>query len=306
MIEKKTVLILGAGASKPYGFPLGRELRDSVLQKKYGSWLFDFMPVNPGFEDYEYTQFAGDLAHSGSPSVDAFLEENDRWLDIGKSAIALFLLDAEINCRPKIFPPDQPKDHWYETLWSRLKGSSWALFKKNPLAIVTFNYDRSLEHYLVTVLCNNYNIKASTAMRGLTKMPILHVHGDLGNYIAHDNKADFAQRLNKSRFTIAKQRILIVHENEGQTKDFVLARKLITEAERVLFIGFGYHPKNMAKLGFRSLQEINGLGVFRVLGTHKGIKARDWGRITHRYGFTRATLYQSAGTISEFINEWLE
>jgi hypothetical protein len=34
MINKKTVLVLGAGASKPYGLPLGTELRDSVIKKK--------------------------------------------------------------------------------------------------------------------------------------------------------------------------------------------------------------------------------------------------------------------------------
>lgn len=35
MISKKTVLILGAGASKPYGLPLGMELRDIVIKNGY-------------------------------------------------------------------------------------------------------------------------------------------------------------------------------------------------------------------------------------------------------------------------------
>jgi len=32
MITKPTVLVIGAGASKPYGFPTGQELRDYILE----------------------------------------------------------------------------------------------------------------------------------------------------------------------------------------------------------------------------------------------------------------------------------
>ena len=32
MLNRKTVLVLGAGASLSYGFPLGRQLRDQVCQ----------------------------------------------------------------------------------------------------------------------------------------------------------------------------------------------------------------------------------------------------------------------------------
>jgi len=31
MISRATVFVLGAGASMPYGFPSGKELRDNVL-----------------------------------------------------------------------------------------------------------------------------------------------------------------------------------------------------------------------------------------------------------------------------------
>lgn len=32
MFHKKTVLILGAGASKPYGYPIGRELISGIIE----------------------------------------------------------------------------------------------------------------------------------------------------------------------------------------------------------------------------------------------------------------------------------
>ncbi|MEE4354131.1 MAG: hypothetical protein V2J25_14820, partial [Desulfatiglans sp.] len=135
------------------------------------------------FTREDYIEFADDLAKSGYSSVDAFLENKQEWLDVGKAAIALQMLRAESECKHRLFPPKQPSDHWYETLWTHLSAPSWRGFKSNPISIVTFNYDRSLEHYLVTVACNRYGIRPHTALRGITQFPILHVHGDLGPYL---------------------------------------------------------------------------------------------------------------------------
>ena len=305
MIEKKTVLILGAGASKPYGFPLGFELRDSVIRRNKDWWMYEHL-LNTEFSKEQYAEFTADLAHSGFPSVDAFLEENDKWLDVGKAAIALDLLGTEQTSQTRMFPPHQPRDHWYETLWAHLRASSWDLFKRNPLSIITFNYDRSLEHYLVTVLCKAYKIGAATAARGLAKLPLLHVHGGLGHYLANDKQADFGRSVDQTRYKAAKQGIRIVHEDAGSTKEFIAARRHIAQAERILFVGFGYHPSNMTKLGFQDIQQLNGLGPFRAFGTHKGIKAQAWRRVCHRYGFAFSALTQGSGSITDFINEWIQ
>ena len=217
MIKKKTVLVLGAGASKPYGFPLGTELRDSVIRADNDFGIFQ-KALGMEFTEDKYSKFTTALAHSGYSSVDAFLEENDEWLEIGKAAIALSLLRVEVNTINNLFPPKQPKDHWYETLWSHLKTRTWAEFKKNQVAFITFNYDRSLEHYLVNLLCNNYRIRPVTAAQGLLSLPFLHVHGHLGNYVNKEGKVDFGSKITKERFTNAKSGIQIVHENNGDSE----------------------------------------------------------------------------------------
>jgi hypothetical protein len=305
MIKKETIIILGAGANKPYGFPLGSELRDSVIKKQEDFWLRN-SSLEIGFSSIEYAVFTDNLAYSGYASVDAYLENNDRWLDLGKAAIALDLLGYEYSCEEKLFPPKQPADHWYETLWSRLRTPTWEEFKSNAVRIITFNYDRSLEHYLVKVLCNNYKIGSTTAMRGLSELPILHVHGDLGEYITVNGQIDFGERITQSRYEAAKQRIKIIHEDMGGTKELNAARKYLEQAERILFIGFGYHSSNMAKLGLSEWVGINGLGINRVFGTHRGIKSNAWRRICQQYGFCHSAQRQGRGSISEFINECLE
>jgi len=46
MIKEKTVLILGAGASKPYGFPTGEELRREIIDN-YVNDVITYIKNNP-------------------------------------------------------------------------------------------------------------------------------------------------------------------------------------------------------------------------------------------------------------------
>jgi len=297
MIEEKTVLILGAGASKPYGFPLGYELRDKAIKESVLGDVLDFldMPLD------HYYKFTEELAHSGHSSIDAFLEEREQWLDVGKLAIVYRLLDYERRC--SLFPPSQPKDHWYETLWHKMSANSWNRFKKNEINIITFNYDRSLEHYLGNILNNNFHIKIETAVKAL---PIIHVHGDLGLY----KYEEYGKTKTIYEIKVASDSIKIVNETDISSKEFRKANKILIDSKRILFLGFGYHSQNMNKLsmfsastrpGERSSYTIDKL----ILGTHKGFKSRAWGRICDIYNFMPLAKDYGAGSISEFLSEWL-
>ena len=241
MLDKRTVLVLGAGASKPYGLPLGFELRDAVLGEST-SVAFRTREGSSSGSRQEFQAFCRDLAESGSSSVDAYLEQRPTWTEIGKSAMALCLLSSECKAKDRLFPPNQPKDHWYEVLWSCLRAPSWHAFKAQPVSIVTFNYDRSLEHYLTRVLSNNYRIKADTVKRAL---PILHVHGSLGEY-----DGVFGGPANETSCAAAAGSIRVVHEADTEDLGFIQAREWLSAAQRVVFVGFGYHDANMKKLGF--------------------------------------------------------
>jgi len=91
MITKNTVLILGAGASQPYGFPTARDLKQKVLR-------YDFENIissgNPGplwgylldsFTEDMCLKFSTALKSSGKQSVDAFLEHRDEFFGNRKS-----------------------------------------------------------------------------------------------------------------------------------------------------------------------------------------------------------------------------
>ncbi len=83
MITRPTVLVLGAGASQPYGFPLGSELRIDILR------LADSRALRAGYEGAAegaalairanlnlhplFTEFVSAFKNSGFYSIDAFL-----------------------------------------------------------------------------------------------------------------------------------------------------------------------------------------------------------------------------------------
>ena len=117
MITKPTAFIVGAGGSRPCGFPLGRELRDQILDSKQ-ALARSKRTGQPRTYDViktlglglEYGAFLRAFETCGYSSVDRFLERNPPYNKIGKLIIAAELLPCESNDR--LFPPLAPKsDH---------------------------------------------------------------------------------------------------------------------------------------------------------------------------------------------------
>ena len=92
MIKSKTVFILGAGASCPYGYPTGAQLRRQIcldFKKQYLEWLKTNMDSASGREDrYEWIKhFIETFFKSNTKSIDLFLARNEHLADAGKYII---------------------------------------------------------------------------------------------------------------------------------------------------------------------------------------------------------------------------
>ncbi len=97
MITKETVFVIGAGASNPYGFPLGFGLKKLVMER-YKEGTGDaalHLYSNTDFDKDAATEFISALRYSGLSSVDAFLERRPQFLDIGKATMGIELLMKE-------------------------------------------------------------------------------------------------------------------------------------------------------------------------------------------------------------------
>jgi hypothetical protein len=299
MINIPTVLILGAGASKSFNFPTAAELVEEICAMLSSHDTPEFRLVEGASLDQtrNITAFRDALYDASPRSVDTWLEqkENQRFERVGKAAIATYLLKREniSNLRPQ-----KPNSNWYQTLWHNLTdNASFETLEQNKLlAIVTFNYDRSLEQDLFTRLKSTYLGKSEQeyAQKLISAIPIIHVYGNLaplpwqkcesgGQPIPYDLEKYLSERFKKNDFTniefvhlwgqavtLAMNNIHILPEgkdNPAVTDRFNEAHKKIESAQALYFLGFGYHPLNLRRLAIESLPP----KPSKIMGTCHGL-----------------------------------
>ena len=182
MITKPTVLILGAGASTPFGFPSGEELVSRILEYLEGGHpARDVLShaIRALEPSRTIDEFHEALFYSGRMSIDAFLEHNSQFLEVGKMAIASVLVPLE-NERTLF----SASSNWYKLLFKYLN-TRFDEFAENKLSILTYNYDRSLEQFLLTALRYAYQGMKDEYVHcwdQLSRIPIVHLHGSLGEF----------------------------------------------------------------------------------------------------------------------------
>ncbi|MDP3910528.1 MAG: hypothetical protein Q8Q14_09045 [Gemmatimonadales bacterium] len=249
MIERQTLLVVGAGASIPFKFPSGRELVTAVCAglRKDNRQLFQLLRAC-GFGAEQIVAFRDALARSGRPSVDRFLEFRTEFMAVGKTAIAATLIPFEGE--DALFGSDR---NWIEYVWHQL--GDLHDIAQGQLSIVTFNYDRAIEHYLLTVLQSAHGVTPEKATRYVQQaIPIIHVYGELGGLPLLDGRGARPYQPADPRSApavafAAKDSIKIVHEGVDDNLALGRARQLVTEANVICFLGFGYLPENLKRIG---------------------------------------------------------
>lgn len=294
MITKPTVLILGAGASIPYGFPSGRELLKRVVssldQNASGNWIKKLMDF--GIRGDVIRTFSYELKYSGRPSVDAFLEHRAEFLKVGKLAIALGLIPCEEEHR--LFDIHREEPGWYEYLFNKLD-APFDKFDENKLSIITFNYDRSIEHYLFKALKSSYGKSDDECSKKLNEIPIIHVHGQLGKLPWQGEPArPYSANYRTADLKTASEQITVISEDIDTSPTFKRAFKLLRDAEKIFFFGFGYHDVNLRRLRIDKLEKKE------ILGTAYGLGFAEKEAIQSKWGIT---LPSTAHKVLSFLRE---
>ncbi len=191
MRRQPTVFILGAGASSAYGYPLGFELRaricrnfaleiESMLRGPNAILLARDRPLIDTAQ-----RFCDVFKDSNTPSIDLFLSRNVGFENVGKYSIVLNILAAEARSKFGI-DLDNSADDWVSYLYERMTDdlidlSSFGRFSENKTRFITFNYDRSLEHFLFTSLRHSFNDASDEDIEEqVKKIRIDHVYGSVG------------------------------------------------------------------------------------------------------------------------------
>lgn len=262
MIHKNTVFVLGAGASYPYGFPLGVKLRQDIM-KVPATYLHDVKFLDrpkPSAVEPSTTEFFQAFIESKAPSIDAFLANRMEFAEIGRIAIAKVLLGYEVVHR--LFD-DANDDDWYAAVFNAIRCPREHL-GSNKVSFVTFNYDRSLELALWSFLRHTYKLTDDEAWTATAQFPIVHVYGSLGslnpqsqNFVPYglgglrDSGISSADEQHRQRLVTkaaAQIRVIPEHRGDQHSEGFDRAKKIISEAERLVFLGFAFDDLNVTRL----------------------------------------------------------
>lgn len=277
------VFILGAGSSIPFGYPSGPKLVKSILDSLNPNYFYTYhykssipgsdeystFSLQQGFTDYSLyikygfkpeliSEFEISLKNSNKDSIDSFLLERTEFYSIGKFAIANCILKCEI-------PTNLPfvQRNWLNYLWNKINVSKNKFIASN-ISFVTFNYDRVIENYFYNSLKHSYNLTDKEIIEALNSKPILHLHGVVGRLPWQDPKNGFdynfdGQNLevHYSRVANASEKIHIIYDKIDQAEIFEDAFELISRADRVYALGFGFHSLNLIRLKIN--KEINQL-----------------------------------------------
>ncbi len=246
MIAKRTTLILGAGASAPYGFPLGIGLRDALLDGT-NSILPQLIRLGIPPPDWHSAHRA--LEESQFDTVDEFLS---RYLKqhgtIMKIAVAFWVNHAESR---ESLINQRRADHWYKVLVRDVLRDDPNL-GDGKLSVVTFNYDNSLEMYLFLVLQARFGMSEAEARASIGKLQVVHVYGHLGPIQGlHGAGRPYGSFESENHLSGAAEGIATCFE-PGSTGAVDHAKRQIRESDVVAFLGFGYSRENMGRLDLRN------------------------------------------------------
>ena len=279
MFEAKTVLVLGAGASVEVGLPVGSQLLDDICklidikfdfssQKSGDRTIFDALKivVNEDREvvkTNEHLHCAWQILKSAEQglSIDNIVDalEDERIELIAKLGIvrAIQMAEEKSQCFSK------PLDHNKELELSHFK-SSWydsltkAICEKRRvsdiskvfenLSIISFNYDRCIERYLPFSIANYYGVSSQTILDLMPRLKIVRPYGIAGLLPWMPNpisKYNSDHRIHAAQ--LANSAEMIRTFTQGVADETVSAeiRSVISDAERIIFLGFAFHPQNM-------------------------------------------------------------
>lgn len=269
MITEETVLIVGAGGSVPYGYPTGAGLRKDICEnfpENYVGLYTSTPKVGHEFETLKYREaetFCKIFKNSSIESIDRFLSINHEiYGEIGKKAIVLSLLKAELESKFREDIEEKiSRQDWYTFLYNKMISTftdpdSYLRFGENKISIITFNYDRSLEFFLYSSMCNSFShVQRENVAEQLKKLKFIHVYGCLANppwidglnYQRPEQKKQLTPELIDNLYP----NIRTIHQRtkDNELKDL---QKTIKKAKKIYFLGFGFAEENLHILDLKN------------------------------------------------------
>jgi hypothetical protein len=280
LTEKSLVLVVGAGASKEVNLPVGAELKKQIAKvlniqyehfhKTSGDDIINdsFMILSTNRDIQPYLDAACRVrdAMPQAISIDNFIDSHqlDEKISIcGKLAIARCILTAESKSLLKIdrsniynkpdFSALEPTwfNAFFQLLTERCQQADLPE-RLSKVAIISFNYDRCIEHYLFWSFQNYYGMTAKEASEVLTHLEIHHPYGMVGKLPwqqgAHEQFEFGDTPIPKKLLSLAGELRTFTEGIDPTKSDISAIQAALSTAQRIAFLGFAFHRQNIELL----------------------------------------------------------
>lgn len=283
MFGNRTLLILGAGASKEAKLPTGDELKtkiSNVLQVRGNKDFYRTKSVSNEVisEALKYASqdaadpmaamrhYVGAAEHiSGAipliRSIDEFLNSHNESKEtelVGKLAIVHEILDAERHSL--MFQPNYAvkldfsklTGTWYNRMAALLFNCSLSQLpaKLDALTVIIFNYDRCFEHFMLNAIKDFYRIPEPEAAKLVRSIKIYHPYGTVGGLplVGRDlaNPCPFGSEVSGGQLLALSKGIKTFTEGvDPDSSEITAIRDAVESATTIVCLGFGFIPLNM-------------------------------------------------------------
>jgi hypothetical protein len=279
IVKDNICIVLGAGASKEFGLPTGKELAEKIT----GLLSTKTEPFNAYFTDSEFNQAVETAIRSGlvsgkqsiftaarlirdnlpiAPSIDNFLHTHRQNTDLvwlGKLSIIFTLLRAEAS---SILVIDRSNSNnrldlkkasvtWIGQLFTQLlvAGNFDAFANRlKKISFVSFNYDRCVHQFIAFASKQYFDLTDTQVNHLLSNLNVHYVYGSIGEYdFRGGNESNYGHHPTayNSLGLIGK----IQTFTEGRdAKDREEIRHYIDGAREVYFLGFGFNKLNIERI----------------------------------------------------------
>jgi len=274
-MRNNTVLIVGAGASKALNkeFGLGKEMleeisnrvtdRTSITKPNLSNLL-----KNLGFDSSLLQDFVDHLdkykQQVDYPSIDGFLDEvssypefnsvKDDYIKIGRFSIIFHILGYEGALKRD----GLPSNAWIHMLARYIDENNLLDFdikNSTSISIITFNYDRNIEHFLYEHDRFKYR---KNDIKKFIEQSIIHIYGKIGDLPWQNSSQNFQYGEDNNKYDkIFNQKnaidIMFLERMKTAPNDEASFRIHSSDAKKVGALGFNFDLINYRLLSLQNL-----------------------------------------------------
>ena len=247
-----------------YGAEL--QTRDSTLMKQYLAKAG--ARVGGGEEIMHAAALRIRTAAKMGGSIDALLEQHNNDQNVllcGKLAIVHFICQAEAKSTLRLTPrvegdlPLQGQESRLYKLATQITSGvprSQAERCLDDLTVVSFNYDRSLEHFLPYAFVMAFGMTLQEAQRLIAaKLKVLRPYGAVGRLPWQPGDMPDCEWGTENPWNIHNLagQIKTLSEQQNNRQLIMALQNAVASAKRLVLLGFGFQPQNIDLLFDRGL-----------------------------------------------------